>query len=268
MCRCLELSKSAYYKWLSERDERQERKNRPIVETVKEIHEDSRQTYGSPRVFQKLKSMGVQISLNTVARIMQKNSLRAKTKKKFKVTTDSKHNLAVAPNLLDRNFSPELLNTAWCGDITYIWTDEGWLYLATVIELKSKKVIGWSMNKRMKKSIVIDALDMAISARSFNGGLIFHSDRGSQYCSNDFKKLLTKNRIIQSMSRKGNCWDNAVAESFFATIKKDLIFHENFNTRNEARKKIFEWIEYFYNQFRSHSSLGYKSPVDYELDVA
>lgn len=268
LCRVLEISKSSYYKWVGNNRSSKKDEYRALVGKIEKIHSDSRKTYGSPRIFQKLKKAGENISKNTVAKLMNENNIMAKTKKKFKVTTDSKHNLNVSPNLLARNFNPENVNQAWCGDITYINTNEGWLFLATVIDLYSRKIIGWSMNKRMKKSLVVDAMEMALRQRKTAAGLIFHSDRGSQYCSNEFRKILRRNNIKQSMSRKGNCWDNAVAESFFSTLKKDLVFHEEFETRNEAKRKIFEYIEVFYNRERIHSVLDFKSPIEYELNVA
>lgn len=268
LCRVLEISKSGYYKWVGNKRFSKKDEYRALVDKIEKIHSDSRKTYGSPRVFQKLKKAGEKISKNTVAKLMNENNIMAKTKKKFKLTTDSKHNLNVSPNLLARNFNPENINEAWCGDITYIHTNEGWLFLATVIDLYSRKIIGWSMNKRMKKSLVVDAMNMALGQRKTATGVIFHSDRGSQYCSNEFRKVLKRNSIMQSMSRKGNCWDNAVAESFFSTLKKDLVFHEEFETREEAKRKIFEYIEVFYNRERIHSVLDFKSPIEYELNVA
>jgi putative transposase len=268
LCRVLEISKSSYYKWIANNRNSKKDEYRSLIDKINKLHSDSRKTYGSPRIFQKLKQAGEKVSKNTVAKLMNENNIQAKSKKKFKVTTDSKHSLNISPNLLARNFSPENINQAWCGDITYIHTGEGWLFLATVIDLYSRKIIGWSMNKRMKKSLVISAMEMALGQRKTEEGLIFHSDRGSQYCSFEFRKLLKIRNIQQSMSRKGNCWDNAVAESFFSTLKKDLVFHENFETRAEARRKIFEYIEVFYNRERIHSVLDFKSPIEYELNVA
>lgn len=268
LCRVLEISKSSYYKWVDNNRISKKDEYPSIIDKIDKIHSDSRKTYGSPRVFQKLKQAGEKISKNTVAKLMSENNIQAKTKKKFKITTDSKHSLSISPNLLARNFRPERINQAWCGDITYIHTNEGWLFLATVIDLYSRKIIGWSMNNRMKKSLVVDAMKMALGHRKAENGLIFHSDRGSQYCSDEFRKILKLNNIRQSMSRKGNCWDNAVAESFFSTLKKDLVFHEEFETRNEAKRKIFEYIEVFYNRERIHSVLDFKSPIEYELNVA
>jgi len=193
---------------------------------------------------------------------MRKDGLKAKTIRKFKATTNSNHNLPVAENLLDRDFQPSEPNKAWAADITYIWTNEGWLYLAVVIDLYSRAVVGWSMSERMTRSLVMDAFTLAVKRRNPARGLIHHSDRGSQYASGDFQKLLEKCGAICSMSRKGNCWDNAPAESFFAVLKRGLIFHNQYQTRAQARQSIFEYIERFYNRKRIHSSLGYRTPFE------
>jgi transposase InsO family protein len=235
---------------------------------LRKIHSDSRKTYGSPRVFQKFKKTEEKHQKKQLQNLLTKIISWPRLKRSSRLTTDSKHNLNVSPKLLARNFNPENVNQAWCGDITYIHTNEVWLFLATVIDLYSRKIIGWSINKRIKKSIVVDAMNMALVKRKTTVGLIFHSDRGSQYCSSDIREVLKRYGIKQSMSRKGNCWDNAVAECFFNTLKKDLIFHEEFETREEAKRKIFEYIEVFYNRERIHSVLDSKSPIEYELNVA
>jgi transposase InsO family protein len=195
---------------------------------------------------------------------MREDGLKAKSKRRFKATTNSKHNLPVAPNLLNRDFSPEAPNQVYAGDITYIWTTEGWLYLAVVIDLFSRSVVGWAMDKRMTRQLVMDALTMAVQRRRPPPGVIFHSDRGSQYASSGFQKLLVKYGMICSMSRKGNCWDNAPVESFFGSLKQELVFHQKYPTRFHARQSIFDYIERFYNRRRLHSTLGYESPADYE----
>ena len=195
---------------------------------------------------------------------MKKAKLFSKTKRKFKVTTDSKHNLPIAPNLLARDFNPAAANTSWCGDIIYIHTSEGWLYLAVVIDLYSRKVVGWSMNDNMKASLVNDALSMAIWSRKPGKGLIWHTDRGSQYASDSHRLLIDQHQIKQSMSRKGDCWDNAVSESFFHSLKTELVHHEKYKTREEARLSILEYIEVFYNRVRLHSYNNYMSPVEFE----
>lgn len=199
---------------------------------------------------------------------MKLAGVKAKQKKRFKATTDSKHNLPVAPNLLDRNFEVSEPDCVYCADITYVWTAEGWLYLAIVLDLFSRQVVGWSMSNRIKKKLVIDALRMAIWRRSPEAGLVFHSDRGSQYCSNDFQQMLKNNAMVSSMSRKGNCWDNSVAESFFGKLKTERVFDSTYSTREEARRDIVDYIEMFYNSKRRHSYLGYLSPKEFEKKMS
>jgi transposase InsO family protein len=195
---------------------------------------------------------------------MRESGLRAKTARKYKATTDSNHALPVAPNLLERRFNVPAPNTAWVSDITYLWTRQGWLYLAVIVDLYSRKVVGWSLRERMTADLVCEALDAAVRARHPPPGLVFHSDRGSQYASKVFRRRLFRYRMKQSMSRKGNCWDNAVAESFFATLKKELVRNHVFATREAARSDVFEYIEVFYNRRRAHSLLGYETPTSYE----
>jgi transposase InsO family protein len=202
-----------------------------------------------------------------VEKIMKTNGIFSKTKKKFRVTTDSNHSLPVVPNLLKRNFSPPAINQIWAGDLTYVWTREGWLFLAVVVDLFSRQIIGWSVSKTMAKELVIFALKQATASRRPAPGLIFHSDRGSQYCSAEFRQVLLEHQILQSQSRKANCWDNACVESFFHTLKTEALYHEDFESRVEAEDFIFEWIESFYNRTRIHSTLNYKSPVDFEQEV-
>ncbi len=221
--------------------------------------------YGSRRIRKTLIKMGYQASRRRVIKLMKVQNLHCKTKRKFKHTTDSRHNLPIAPNLLNRDFSPLKPNQVYAGDITYIPTNEGWLYLAVVIDLYSRQVVGWSMDKRMKTALVNDALKMAIRKRKPREGLIAHTDRGSQYASDSHRKLLKMYGIQQSMSRQGDCWDNAVAESFFHTLKTELTYHEIFNTREEAKQKIFEYIEIYYNRLRMHSANDYMSPVEFEM---
>jgi len=195
---------------------------------------------------------------------MRKDGLRAKTKRKFKMTTDSRHNLPVAPNLLNREFTPKEPNQAWASDITYIWTAEGWLYLAVVMDLFSRAILGWSMSERMTRSLVIDALIMAVKRYHPPPGLLHHSDRGSQYASADYQAVMGKYGVICSMSRKGNCWDNAPVESFFSTLKKEHVFHHDYRDRTQARQSIFAYIEQFYNRKRIHSAIGYRTPSEME----
>lgn len=207
---------------------------------------------------------GKPYSKNRIARLMRKNGIRAKTKRKFKATTLSKHNRPVAPNLLDQNFSIDRPNAVWVSDITYVPTGEGWLYLATTLDLFSRKVVGWAMDSHMKTDLVMAALRMAIQRRAIEPGLIHHSDRGVQYASQDFQDLLSSVGMVCSMSRKGNCYDNAVQESWYHTMKTELVYHEHFATRDEALAKIFQYIEVFYNRERLHSSLGYLAPAQFE----
>ena len=267
MCRGLGVSISGYYSWVLRGSSKREREEDRLVGLIREIHQRSRRTYGSPRIHPALKVRGEACSQSRVERLMRKHGVRAKTKKKFKATTDSKHKLPVAENILDRKFNPETSNQAWGSDITYIWTREGWLYLAVVMDLYSRKIVGWAMESRMTRKLVLKAFKMALRQRNPKPGLLSHSDRGSQYASGDFQKLLKFFGFRCSMSRKGNCWDNAVVESFFGTLKQEHVFFCDFQTREEARQSIFEWIEVFYNRERTHSSLGFRSPVDYEKTI-
>ena len=232
---------------------------------INEVFVEGRGTYGSRRIRQRLIQKKItMISRQRVIKLMKESCLEVKTKRKFKATTDSNHNQPIAPNLLDRKFDVHLPNSYWVGDITYVPTEEGWLYLATVIDLYSRKVIGWSMDSRMKADLVNNALLMAIWQRKPRDGLVWHTDRGSQYASESHRSILKQHHITQSMSRKGDCWDNAVAESFFHSLKTESIHHHKFKTREEARHVIFEYIEVFYNRVRIHSTNDYLSPVDYE----
>lgn len=264
MCEVFRVSRSGYYDWRGRDQSDQEAKRNTLLRSIEDIYKGSRGTYGSPRIFKVLQGMGQKVSKAKVERTMKFHGIRAKTKKKFRVTTDSKHNLPVAPNLLRRNFTPGKPNQTWAGDITYCWTREGWLFLAVVVDLFSRQVIGWSLEKTMTTDLVSSALDQAYAKRTPGLGVVFHSDRGSQYCSKSFRKILRRYRMVQSQSRKANCWDNACVESFFHTLKTEALYHEDFKTREEARSFIFEWVEGFYNRNRIHSTLGYKSPVDFE----
>lgn len=231
---------------------------------IKKIFNDGRGTYGTRRIKRALVMEGFAVSRRRIRRLMANLSLSCKTKRKFRVTTDSKHLLPIASNLLNRQFSCDAPNKFYVGDITYIPTQEGWLFLAVVIDLFSRQVVGWSMDKRMPAELVNHALMMAIWSRKPERGLIWHTDRGSQYASDSHRKILQEHGIEQSMSRKGNCWDNAVSESFFHSLKTELIHHVRFTTREEAKQAIFEYIEVFYNRVRMHSTNDYLSPVEYE----
>lgn len=262
MCGAFGVSRSGYYAWLRRPESQRKADDKALSELIKTIHEESRGEYGSPKIHEELRRRGTRCGRKRVVRLMRKDGLRAKTIRKFKATTNSKHTLPVAENVLNRDFVPTEPNKAWAADITYIWTNEGWLYLAVVIDLFSRAVVGWSMSERMTRSLVIDAFILAVKRRNPAPGLIHHSDRGSQYASDDFQKVLTKYGAICSMSRKGNCWDNAPAESFFASLKRGLVFHNQYQTRAQARQSIFDYIERFYNRKRIHSSLGYRTPFE------
>lgn len=257
----MEVQRSGFYEWLKKRPDIGEIL---MILLVIRIFEKSRKTYGSRPMSRALKALGFQIGRYAARTLMKKAKIGVKRKKRFKVTTDSGHNLAVAPNVLDRKFDVEETNTVWCGDITYLLTKEGWMYLAVVIDLASRRVVGWAISKRMKKQLVIDALRSAFTTRRPPKGLMFHSDRGSQYASDDFRKLLTRYGMIQSMSRKGNCWDNAVAERFFRSLKCEQTNDRIYETREDLRKDVFDYIEVFYNRERLHSTLGYMSPAAFE----
>lgn len=265
MCTTLEVSRSGFYAWLGRRESERSLANRRLTERIREEHERSRKIYGSPRIHAALKARGETCGLNRVARLMSEAGIRSKVKRKFKRTTNSRHDHPVAANLLAQDFSTSGPNEVWASDITYIWTDEGWLYLASTMDLFSRAVVGWSMSSTMPASLVVDALSMAIDRRSPPAGMIHHSDRGVQYAAGDFQGLLEQHGIVCSMSGKGNCYDNAVKESFFHTLKTELCDHEHYRTREEARASIFEFIEVFYNRQRLHSSIGYLSPIEFEV---
>ena len=268
MCRTLGVSTSGYYGWRQRRESQRQREDQRLVVEIKAIHQESRRTYGAPRIHRELRARGFCCSRKRVARLMRLHGLRAKQKRRFKATTDSQHRLPVAENLLERRFTPSAPNVVWAADITYICTEEGWLYLAVVLDLFSRRIIGWSMRPTLKRQLVIEALEMALKRRQPSQGLLHHSDRGSQYASRDYQELLASHGILCSMSRKGNCYDNAPVESFFATRKKELVHHRCYHSRGEAKADIFEYIEVWYNRKRRHSSLGYLSPVVYELEAA
>ena len=265
MCRVLKVDKSSYYHWVKagcivkKVDEK-------LNELIEIIFVQGRENYGTRRIKDKLEQRyGFIVSRRRIGAIMKDLGLKAKTKKRYKInTTNSDHNLPIAPNILNRDFYASYIDEKWVGDITYIPTNEGWLYLATVIDLYSRKIVGWSMDDTMKVSLVNNALNMALTSRNPPTGLIWHTDRGSQYASYSHRDLLQQNGIIQSMSRKGNCWDNAVAESFFHTLKTELVYHEIYETKAKANQAIFEYIEVYYNRERPHSANNNYSPVEYE----
>jgi transposase InsO family protein len=264
MCQILNISRSGYYAWAKRPESQRKIRNTELLEKIRKVHKVSRETYGSPRVTHALKNEGIACSKNRVAKLMRENKIIARTKRKFKATTNSKHNYPVADNILKQDFTATKPNQIWVADITYIPTDEGWLYLAAIVDLYQRKVVGWAMDSTMTKQLCIDALKQAIGRQMPQKGLIHHSDRGVQYASKEYQKVLQNNDFTASMSRKGNCYDNACMESFFGTLKTELIYFTRFKTRAEARLAIFEYIEVFYNRIRLHSKLGYKSPVDFE----
>ncbi len=265
MCSMFNISKSSYYQYLSGKASKRWLQNEVLVVAIKDIFEESKESYGSPRIKVELASMGHIVSQPKVARMMQANGLAARKPKKFTVTTDSKHKYPVAPNLLDRQFDVSKKSQVWVSDITYIRTYQGWMYLTVVIDLCDRKVIGWAMSSDMTaQNTSISALRMAIKNRPVEEGLIFHSDRGVQYACGAFTNILKHHEITQSMSRKGNCWDNAVAESFFKTLKTEWVYKQNFVTRKTAELSIFQWIETWYNRKRRHSHLGYKTIEEFE----
>jgi len=265
MCRVLLVSRSGYYGWRKRPPSRRQQRHKALVAKIRIAHQENRQLYGSPRVHRALLIDGESVSRNTVAKLMREANIRAKRRRRFVPrTTDSTHQQPVARNILDRDFTVSEPNRKWAVDITYVPTDQGWLYLAAVLDLYSRKIVGWSMADHMESQLVIDALQMALHHRRPGEGLLHHSDRGVQYASDDYQHLLARHEITASMSGRGDCYDNAMMESFWATLKSELIHLQRFATRSEARSSIFEYIEVFYNRKRLHSSLGYVSPEVFE----
>lgn len=260
MCSTLDVSTSGFYAWLSRPQSDQEKRRQAILAEINCIHLEFKQRYGSPRIHAELRDRGVACSENTVAKLMQDKEIRAKTAKKGCRTTDSKHKQPVAENLLNREFNPTAANQVWVADITYIPTREGWLYLAAVEDLYSRMVVGWSMASHMESRLVVDALELAVKRRVPGKGLMAHSDRGSQYASEHYQRVLAENGIKCSMSGKGQCWDNAPMESFFGTLKKELVHDADYHSREEAKSSIFAYIETFYNTKRRHKGFGVRVP--------
>jgi transposase InsO family protein len=265
LCRVLGVSRAGYYAWEGREASARQKANAALAERIRRVHQQSRCNYGSPRVHAELKAQGEHVGRHRVARLMREEGLRARRRRRFVRTTDSKHGLPVAPNVLARDFRPPGPNRVWATDITYVPTREGWLYLAVVMDLFSRRIIGWAMGECIDRHLVLVALDMALKGRRPPEGLLHHSDRGSQYASEDYQRALAARGIRCSMSRKGNCWDNAVVESFFSTLKTELVHRVDFLTRAAAKSALFEFIEVFYNRKRRHSSLGYVSPAEFEL---
>ena len=265
MCRQLQVSASGFYAFHKRAESKQAVRDKVLTVEVTATHLRSRKAYGSPRVHAALQAAGWRVSRKRVARLMRETGVYALRKRRFVRTTDSQHDHPVAPNVLKREFTTTGPNKVWVTDITYVPTREGWVYLAVILDLYSRKVVGWAIGDNMERGLVLRALHMALLHRQPPTHLIHHSDRGSQYASGDYRNALALNGIECSMSRKGNCWDNAVAESFFAGLKKEFVYHVNFKTREEAQAGLFEWIEVFYNRQRLHSTLAYLSPTQYEL---
>lgn len=266
MCRILKVPRSTFYDWLNRPQSELKAEDETLKKEILAIFLKSERTYGHRRIKKHLRKQGIRCSNTRIRRLMQELRLIPIQTRKFKATTNSKHSLPVAPNLLKQDFAAETPYEKWVGDITYIPTGEGWLYLATVIDLFSRRVIGWAQSDRMTKQLVIDAMNMAITNESPPRGVIFHSDQGAQYASFDFQDLLRENHILQSMSAKGDCYDNACAESFFATIKKELVHRRRFSTRSEATLAILNYIVLWYNPHRIHSELGDLSPMEFEQE--
>jgi len=267
MCSLFSVSRSGFYAWKSRTPSARTQRNEELIEKMRAIHKKSRQTYGSPRMCARLRKDGIRITRKCTARLMKQAGIVVKIRRRFKATTNSKHAFPIAPNILDRRFSPEEIgapNRCWAGDITYIDTMEGWLYLATVEDLFSRRIVGWSMSHSMQSALVTDALTMAFERCGHQPGVLYHSDRGSQYAGHESRELLEKYQMTCSMSRKGNCWDNAAVESFNGTLKTELIHRRRWATREEARGAVYEYIEVWYNRQRLHSTLGYCSPEEYE----
>lgn len=264
-CQALELSTSGYYSWRSSGSNKRVREDRILKRQIVEVHAVTKGRYGTPRVEKALREKGFRTSRKRVGRLRQELGLRAKAAKKFRTTTDSRHSQPIAPNRLDRKFEAPSANRKWVTDITYLWTLQGWLYLAIVLDTYSRKIVGWSLSSSLDREVAIDALKQALEVRRPKPGLLHHSDRGTQYCSDDYQALLAEFGLVPSMSRKGDCWDNAMAESFFKTLKTEL--GARFDSFEHARSEIFEYIEGFYNSWRLHSALDYQSPANFEREA-
>ncbi|QCO54542.1 IS3 family transposase [Pseudorhodobacter turbinis] len=268
LCRIMQVTSRGFRAWRSRPMSRRQRDDMVILAHIREQHRLSLQTYGRPRMTEELQELGLQVGHRRVGRLMRENDIKIIRSQKYKATTDSNHTFNIAPNLLDQNFSADGPNQKWAGDISYIWTSEGWLYLAVILDLYSRRVIGWAVSNRMKRDLAIRALDMAVALRQPPKGCIHHTDRGSQYCSHDYQKRLSEHGFKVSMSGKGNCYDNSMVETFFKSIKAELIWRNRWETRRQAEGAIFQYINGFYNPRRRHSSLGGKSPLAFERKAA
>jgi len=268
LCRVLQVSTSGFYAWCRRGPSARAREDTALKVEIRAAHTASKKTYGSPRILEDLKANGRQVGRKRVARLMREEGIEGQRKRRFRTTTDSRHSHPVAPNHLQRNFTASAPNEVWVSDITYVWTREGWLYLAAIMDLFSRRIVGWAMDSRIDQDLALDALSMALKTRQPAAGLVHHSDRGVQYAGAAYQEQLRKAGIICSMSRKGDCWDNAVAESFFSTFKAELIHRMDPVSREHAWVSTFDYIEAFYNPRRRHSALGYSSPVAYEAAAA
>lgn len=267
LCEILDVSRSAYYRWQKTGPSARERQNESLLPFVQEIHQQSRRTYGSPRIWDALRQQGIRCGRHRIARLMRLHGIRAKTKRRFKVTTRSKPNQTSIPDLVQQHFTASRPNQVWTSDITYVWTHEGWVYLAVVLDLCSRMIVGWELSARLTASLVTSAVERAVAWRNPSEGLVLHSDRGSQYASNELIVLSKEHGIRLSMGRTGSCYDNAVTESFFHTFKTEHVYFTRFETRQDARTSIFDYLEVFYNRQRMHSTNNNLSPVKYEQQL-
>lgn len=267
MCVVLKVSRNGYYDWRDRPESKRSRENRAVLNQIREVHTRSRQAYGALKTWRDLKSEGFKWGRHRIARLRREAGIEARRKRRFRITTQSRAGVVAAKDRLKQRFKAKAVNRVWVGDITFVPTAEGWLYLAVLIDMYSRRVVGWAMSERIDQQLVLDALNMALLQRRVKPGLIHHTDQGRQYSSAAYQTVLERHGMIASMSRRGNCYDNAVAESFFSSLKNELIHHTTFRTRDEARTAIFEHIEVFYNRQRRHQSLDYSSPVDYERNV-
>jgi transposase InsO family protein len=264
LCRTLQVSRAGFYAWQTRPPARRQHDDDRVAGQIAAIYAESRQRYGSPRIHAELRARGCRMGRKRVARLMRGRGLAARRRRRFRTTTDSRHPFPIAPNVLARQFDRAAPDQAWVTDITYLPTGEGWLYLAVILDLHSRFAVGWAMSARITDDLTLDALAMALARRRPPPGLLHHSDRGSQYASGDYQQVLARHGVVCSMSRRGNCWDNAVAESFFATLKVELVHDAAWTTRTAARTELFEYLELFYNGWRRHSALGYLSPRAFE----
>jgi transposase InsO family protein len=265
LCEAVGVSRSAYYAWCLSGPSERELANEQLLAEIRAIHVENEARYGSPRIRDELRGRGHEVGKHRVARLMRENGIWGRIRRRFRHTTDSRHKLPIAPNLLGQNFTATAPNQAWVGDITYIWTAEGWAYLAVLLDLYSRRVVGWALRKSLNRELAVSALQHALTCRRPPLGLVHHTDRGSQYASHEYRDLLNRHGAVCSMSAAGNCYDNAVAESFFATLKKELVHGCAFETRSEAYDAISDYIENYYNPKRRHSAVGNVSPINFEL---